>query len=110
MVDKTLRRTGHEVLTAQTAQTGLDRVRDARPDVVLLDIVMPGETGLSVFRRIQAVDRRLPVIFITAGAGSDTAIEAMQLGAYDYLAKPLDLVHLVQTVEAYAPEAVTDDR
>ena len=104
MVEKTMQRAGHEVLTARTAETGVDCVRDSRPDVVLLDIVLPGETGLSVFRRIQAVDRRLPVIFITAGAGSETAIQAMQLGAYDYVAKPLDadtLVALVnQAIEA----------
>jgi two-component system nitrogen regulation response regulator GlnG len=66
--------------------------------VVLLDIVLP-ETGLSVFHRIRDVDRRLPVIFITAGAGSDTAIEAMQLGAYDYVAKPLSVEPLRALVD-----------
>ncbi|MBL8850247.1 MAG: sigma-54-dependent Fis family transcriptional regulator [Planctomycetaceae bacterium] len=99
MVGKLLRQAGHTVLTELTAEDGLARVRDSRPDVVLLDIVLPGETGLEVFRRIQAVDRRLPVVFITAGAGSETAIEAMQLGAYDYVAKPLDAETLRALVE-----------
>jgi DNA-binding NtrC family response regulator len=98
MVEKTLGRAGHAVITAESAQSAMDCVRSSPPDVVLLDIVLPGETGLSVFRRIQAVDRRLPVIFITAGAGSQTAIEAMQLGAYDYVAKPLDAGTLIGLV------------
>ena len=106
MVGKSLRQAGHTVLTALTAQDGLTNVRDARPDVVLLDIVLPGETGLAVFRRIQAVDRRLPVISITAGAGSETAIEAMQLGAYDYVAKPLD----VETLRALVVQAIETRR
>lgn len=99
LAGKALGQAGHAVLTAPDATQGLAAVRSARPDVVLLDIILPGETGLSVFRRIQAVDRRLPVIFITAGAGSETAIEAMQLGAYDYVAKPLDVAALVALVE-----------
>ncbi len=86
------------VLTARTAEEGLNQVRSARPDVVLLDIMLPGASGLDVFHRIQEVDRRVPVIFITAGAGSETAIQAMQLGAYDYVAKPLDVGQLRQLV------------
>jgi len=99
MVEKALRPAGHAVQTAMSAEEGLKAVRDARPDVVLLDIVLPGENGLEVFHRIQEVDRRLPVIFITAGAGSDTAIQAMQLGGYDYVAKPLAVEPLRALVE-----------
>lgn len=99
MVEKALRDADLVVLTARTAEEGLQRVRECRPDVVLLDIVLPGESGLDVFRRIQELDRRLPVIFITAGAGSETAIEAMQLGAYDYVAKPLELAPLRELIQ-----------
>ena len=102
MVSKTLQRAGHEVETAATAEGCVECVRRSSPDVVLLDIVLPGETGLSVFHRVRAIDRRLPVIFITAEAGSTTAIEAMQLGAYDYLAKPLD----AETLTALVDQAV----
>src|SRR5688572_28464541 len=98
LVERALRDEGQEVLTARTAADGLHTVRESRPDVVLLDIVLPGESGLDVFRRIQDLDRRLPVIFITAGAGSETAIEAMQLGAYDYVAKPLELQRVRELV------------
>ena len=89
-----------EVVTATTAEQGLALVSERQPDVVLLDIILPGRSGLEVLRDIQAVDRRLPVIFVTADSGSSTAIEAMQLGAYDYVSKPLDLPQLNRLVQA----------
>jgi len=94
LVERGLSDSSLSVMTARTAEEGLNLVRSARPDVVLLDIMLPGASGLEVFHKIQEVDRRLPVIFITAGAGSETAIQAMQLGAYDYVAKPLDVAQL----------------
>lgn len=97
MVQKSLH-DGIEVLTARSAEEALSMVASAHPDVVLLDIMLPGQSGLEIFKQIQALDRRLPVIFITAEANSETTIAAMQLGAYDYVAKPLDLPHLKSLV------------
>ncbi len=87
-----------EVLAAGGAEEGLASVRQHRPDVVLLDVLLPGKSGLDLFRQIHDVDPRLPVIFVTAGGSGDTAIEAMKLGAYDYLLKPLDLAKVRQLV------------
>ncbi len=98
LVERGLTDSQVSVVTARTAEEGLNLVRSTRPDVVLLDIMLPGTSGLEVFQRLQEVDRRLPVIFITAGAGSETAIQAMQLGAYDYVAKPLDVPQLKSLV------------
>jgi two-component system nitrogen regulation response regulator GlnG len=81
----------HEVETAETGKAGLDAIQRVHPDVVLLDILLRETTGLRVLEQILAIDRKLPVIFITADAECDTAIAAMQLGAFDYLSKPLDL-------------------
>jgi DNA-binding NtrC family response regulator len=94
LVERALAEGPLSVVAARTAEEGLNLVRSTRPDVVLLDIMLPGSSGLEVFHQIQEVDRRVPVIFITAGAGSETAIQAMQLGAYDYVAKPLDVAQL----------------
>jgi len=94
LVQRSLEKLEIEVLSAASADEGLRIVAERHPDVVLLDILMPRMSGLDVFRKIHEMDRRLPVIFITADAGSETAIEAMQLGAYDYLAKPLELSKL----------------
>jgi DNA-binding NtrC family response regulator len=86
------------VLAARNVEEGLELIRKQAPDVVLLDIVLPDISGLEAARKVQALDPKLPVIFITGRGTSDTAIEAMKLGAYDYLLKPLDLPKLQELV------------
>jgi two-component system nitrogen regulation response regulator GlnG len=61
--------------------------------------MLPGTSGLDVFQQIRKMDRRLPVVFITAGTDTTTTIKAMQLGGFDYVAKPLDLTTLANVVE-----------
>lgn len=87
-----------EVIAAKDGRAGLESVERDRPDVVLLDIRLPDASGLELFRDIQKRDRRLPVVFITADSESETAINAIQLGAFDYLRKPLDLAELKEVV------------
>jgi two-component system nitrogen regulation response regulator GlnG len=87
---------GTEVLTAATAAEGLERARAADPDVVVLDLQLPDRPGLDLFRELHALDPKLPVIFITAHGTTETAIEAMKAGAFDYLVKPVDLERLSQ--------------
>jgi len=85
--------------TAATAAEGLAAVERDHPDVVVLDINLAGESGLETFRRIHEIDPKLPVIFITGHGTADTAIEAMRLGAYEYLLKPLDLEPLTELID-----------
>ena len=80
-----------EVLTAGTVAEGWRRFAADRPDVVVLDLQLPDGTGLDLFERVRTADPRRPVIFITAHGTTDTTIEAMKRGAFDYLTKPLDL-------------------
>jgi two-component system nitrogen regulation response regulator GlnG len=87
------------VVTAQTGREGLEIVERQRPDAVLLDVCLTDMSGLDAFDRIRAVDPRLPVIMITAFASTDTAIEAMKRGAFEYLLKPVDLHQLVEVVQ-----------
>ncbi len=87
------------VHTAATAETGLELVRQETPDVVLLDVRLGHRSGLELFHQLRAIDSKLLVIFITGHGTTDTAIEAMKIGAFDYLVKPLDLTLLQQTVE-----------
>lgn len=84
--------------TAATAADGLRRLNRDRPDVIVLDVLLPDQTGLEVFQQIQQLDAKLPVVFITSRAASSLAIEAMRLGAYDFLLKPLDLAQLRRVV------------
>jgi two-component system nitrogen regulation response regulator GlnG len=68
-------------------------------DACLLDILLPDASGLDVFKRIYALDPKLPVLFITGSTSSDVAIEAMKLGAFDYVTKPLNLPSLIEVVQ-----------
>ncbi|HUY35474.1 MAG TPA: sigma-54 dependent transcriptional regulator [Pirellulales bacterium] len=86
------------VLGAACAAEGLAQVEAADPDMVVLDVVLPDASGLETFQRIQGHDARLPVLVITAKDDSDTAIEAMNLGAFDYLCKPLDFPRVRELV------------
>jgi two-component system nitrogen regulation response regulator GlnG len=89
---------GLEILTARTARAGLDLIRTAAPDAVVLDIRLPDGSGLDVFDAARAIDPRLPVVVITAHGTTDTAIEAMKRGAFEYLLKPVDLHQLQEVV------------
>ncbi len=75
---------------AETGGEGLLLFAAEKPDVVILDYQLPDRTGLEVFREIHEASPRTPVILITAHGTADTAIEAMRLGVFDYLIKPLD--------------------
>src|SRR6516225_8574701 len=70
----------------------------APPDVILLDLRLPDQSGLEVYKHIRQIDARIPVVFVTLTKGADAAIEAMKQGAYDYLFKPLDLHQLRRVV------------
>jgi two-component system nitrogen regulation response regulator GlnG len=80
----------HRIEVAASGAEGLERVRAAPPDVILLDLGLPDQSGLEVYRQVRGLDARIPVIFVTMAKGADAAIEAMKEGAYDYLFKPLD--------------------
>src|SRR6059058_5996387 len=80
--------------SASTAAEGLTRLSEVEPDVVILDIHLPGASGLDTFEQIHRMDARLPVILITGHGTTDLAIEAIKRGAYDYLLKPLELSQL----------------
>ncbi|GAB5513405.1 MAG: sigma-54 dependent transcriptional regulator [Rhodopirellula baltica] len=88
-----------DVSVAANAADGLGLLREGEFDAVLLDIQLPDQNGLAVYCEIREHDRRIPVIFMTVEAASNTAIEAMQLGAFDYIAKPLNVESLRDLVE-----------
>jgi two-component system nitrogen regulation response regulator GlnG len=90
---------GITVLTAATAAEAWRQLHEHGPDVVVLDLQLPDRSGLELFRDIQGLDRKRPVIFITAHGTADSAIEAMKQGAFDYLVKPVDLEQLSGVLE-----------
>ena len=88
----------HRVEIAQTGADGLKRVADTFPDVILLDLRLPDQSGLDVLTKLRRIDARIPVVFVTVVRSADSAIEAMRHGAYDYLLKPIDLQKLDRVI------------
>ncbi|HVA50520.1 MAG TPA: sigma-54 dependent transcriptional regulator [Pirellulales bacterium] len=97
-LQKSLTSSTLEVLTAKTGKEGVDRVVDSLPDAVIVDVRLPDMSGLDAYDRIRQIDPRLPVIVITAFAKTETAIEAMRRGAFEYLLKPVDFRRLREVV------------
>ena len=85
---------GYEVYTAQDGETALDKVRELRPQLVLLDMIMPGMHGIEVLRGIKKIDPKIGVIMVTVVTDEAKAKKTLQLGAYDYITKPVDLNYL----------------
>ena len=97
-LEKSLRSETLQVIVASGGREGIEQVRLFRPDVVILDFKLPDLPGLEVFDSMRRIDPRLPVIVITAYASTESAIEAMKHGAYEYLLKPVDLELLREEV------------
>jgi DNA-binding NtrC family response regulator len=89
---------GYEVYSALDGPTAISKVKEVRPHIVLLDIIMPGMGGIDVLKEIGEVDSRVGVIMVTAVADHELAKRAIELGAYDYLTKPMDLDYLETVV------------
>src|SRR6266481_3814710 len=87
-----------ELTTASSGEEGLKIIPRLKPDLVMMDVRMGGITRLETLRRIRQIDSKLLVILMTAYGTTQTAIEAMKLGAYDYLLKPFDVVKLKELV------------
>jgi two-component system nitrogen regulation response regulator GlnG len=91
-------RAGHRVTVASSAEEGLDAAAAKRPDAVILDVRLPGMDGLEALGRLRRLTNDAPVIVITAHGNLSTAVRAVEGGAFDYLAKPLDLSQALDAV------------
>jgi two-component system nitrogen regulation response regulator GlnG len=111
LMSHSLEKLGHELRTAETAGGGLRVVKETRPDVAVLDVMLPDISGLDLLKKVHDIDDRLPVIFVTSSSDSSTAIQAMKLGALDYLIKPIDVAELRKVVaRALEIRQLTDKR
>jgi DNA-binding response OmpR family regulator len=99
VVGRYLQRDGHTVVLAADGEAALRLYREHRPDLVVLDLMLPGVTGLEVCRRIQA-ERRVPVIMLTARGDEEDRIIGLGVGADDYVVKPFSPRELAARVTA----------
>ncbi|MBF0634600.1 MAG: sigma-54-dependent Fis family transcriptional regulator [Nitrospinae bacterium] len=93
-----LNRDGYDVITASSAEEAMEAIESRGVDLVITDINMPKAGGMAVLKHAIGRDADLPVIMITAFASTDTAVEAMKMGAYDYITKPFRLDEIKLTI------------
>ncbi len=96
---KILSQEGYQTVNAFTGRDGIDSVKKNPPDLVILDIRLPDMGGLEVFEVIHELFPKLPVIIITAYSSTETAIGAIQKGAFDYIYKPFDVPEMLLVIE-----------
>ncbi len=89
----------YAVITAENGIDALEKVEKEQPDIVLMDIKMPGMNGIEALRKIKETSSNIPIIMMTAFGDTDTAIEAMKEGAYDYITKPFENSELRTIIE-----------
>ena len=89
---------GYEVYTASDGYTAINKVKEVCPHLVLLDIVMPGISGIKVLKEIKKLNPKTRVIMITAVPDQGIITESIDLGAYDCIRKPMDLKHVENVV------------
>ncbi|MEE9320953.1 MAG: response regulator [Granulosicoccus sp.] len=99
---KILRKSGHDVRVAITGEEGMDMARQAQPDVILMDIVMPGVNGFEATRLLQRdrVTADIPVIMLSTKDQETDRIWGLRQGAIDYLVKPVSRQNLLRSVDS----------
>jgi DNA-binding response OmpR family regulator len=100
---------GYEVMVAHDGLSGLMAARDSEPDLILLDWMMPGLTGLEVCRRLRSTGAMMPVILLTAKDGIEDRVAGLDAGADDYVLKPFSIEELLARVRAHLRRNHTED-
>ncbi|HVP91290.1 MAG TPA: sigma-54 dependent transcriptional regulator [Terriglobales bacterium] len=109
-VTSQLSRRGFDVAAAETGEDGVRRHAESAPDLVLLDVRLPDLDGLEVLRRIKEKDRRAIILVMTAFDDMKTTVEAIKLGAYEYLVKPLNAAELELVIDKALQVRALEDR
>jgi DNA-binding NtrC family response regulator len=97
--ERLLTEEGHIVKTAATGELGLGIARKSPPDLVIMDLRLPGIDGLEAFKAMRKIEPKLPVIMMTAFGTTETAIEATKQGAFDYVLKPFDIPDILELIQ-----------
>jgi len=109
LVSSALRFDGFETITADNGPSALVAVAEADPDLVVLDVMMPGMDGLGVLQNLRAAGSQVPVIFLTARDAATDRIGGLRAGADDYVVKPFSVEELLARVHAVLRRSVPDE-
>ncbi len=91
---------GYQVITASDGEEGMQKAFDTRPDLIVLDIMLPGFSGLEILAELRARQEGVPVLILSARDTTGNKVEGLDLGADDYVSKPFELPELLARVEA----------
>lgn len=94
MLEKFLIKKGYESSSALSGKEAIDKIKEEKPHIVLLDIKMPKPDGIATLKKIKKIDERIGIIMITAVKDDAVGRKCMKLGAYGYVTKPFDLNYL----------------
>jgi len=94
LIQEFLTMKGYEVYTAADGTEAIQKVQELKPHIVLLDMIMPGIGGIDTLKEIKKIDPDIAVIMVTAVNDEELAKRAVQLGAYDYITKPINIDYL----------------
>ena len=94
LISKNLSLTGHECLSAYDGTSAMETIDKKRPDLIILDVMLPGLSGFDLIKRIE----NIPVIFVSARAGLEDRLKGLSLGAEDYIVKPFEMLELLVRV------------
>lgn len=102
LIEYNLKKEGYRVIKAENGVEALEIAKDQKPDLVLLDIMMPKMDGLEVCRRMRSDVNlhHIPVIFLTARGDEKTEVDGLEIGADDYITKPISTVKLISRIKA----------
>jgi two-component system, OmpR family, response regulator len=109
LVSSALRFDGFETMTADNGTTALSKVAESDPDLIVLDVMMPGLDGLGVLQNLRAAGSQVPVIFLTARDTANDRIGGLRAGADDYVVKPFSVEELLARVHAVLRRSAPED-
>ncbi|MFA5181553.1 MAG: response regulator [Syntrophales bacterium] len=98
IIEVNLMAEGYEVYKAEDGTVALQMFKEIKPQLVLLDIMMPGISGIDTLKEIKKIDPDVPVIMVSGVTDEATAKSALEYGAYDYVTKPIDFGYLNTTI------------
>lgn len=107
-VETKLRKEGYSVFTAATAEDGMRLYRQAKPDLLILDVMLPQRSGFDLCKAVRK-DSTVPIIFLTARASETDRVSGFEIGADDYVVKPFNLAELAARVKALLRRTTGDD-
>lgn len=108
-IETKLRREGFSVFGASTAEEGMAMFRQAKPDIMILDVMLPNRSGFDLCKAVRR-DHKTPIIFLTARTSEEDRVAGLELGADDYVVKPFNLSELVARVRAVLRRAGVESK